>query len=290
MTGLGSESGRRVGVSGQGSCQPVKSGGCHSACGSGSGADCSGACVVHPTTPSAALRSNLPDRGRIPRPTHLDINGEACNAAIALPDTRVLGDMGPNADIRPVPSPFGDDQARTLAARTGNHRARPGRRNGSAGQPEDNQIHSVEQDRRHVHRRRPGVGIRAQRARSAPISVAARSPSFGRPMIAACLPLPVTEASKLSSTDDAPSTETTEPRARPPLGSREASAGGVLRALVADSVIVSGRVSNRASLCSVETTGQRPRRYVRGLTPYVGAVPRCDHREPVPRECSGRRS
>ncbi len=40
----------------------------HSACGSGSGAACSGADAVHPTTPPAALRSNLPDRGRMPRP------------------------------------------------------------------------------------------------------------------------------------------------------------------------------------------------------------------------------
>lgn len=61
----------------------------------------------------------------------------------------------------------------------------------------------------------------------------------------------MTEASRLSITEEAPSTEMTEPRASPPLGSKSASAGGSSRTL-ADSA---GRVSNRASLCSVATAG-----------------------------------
>jgi len=84
------------------------------------------------------LRSNLPDRGVSPGPLDLDIDGEACDAAIALPDPRVIGDVGVDADIRTVPSPFGDHQAGTFAACTGDHRARSGRRNGGTGQPEDN--------------------------------------------------------------------------------------------------------------------------------------------------------
>ncbi len=69
----------------------------------------------------------------------------------------------------------------------------------------------------------PGSAITASLRRSAPRSAAASKPSRGSPMIAACDPAAVTVARMLTSSDRAPDTEATEPRANPRCGNNSAT-------------------------------------------------------------------
>ncbi|PBI88016.1 hypothetical protein BKP42_60960 [Rhodococcus erythropolis] len=142
-TDLGSASWCSVGVSGQGSRQPVKS----------------GAVIVR--VEEVVVRTVRACGGSIPRrhlwrsdpiwrtvgalPCHyFDIDGNACDSPVAP--------MGVDADVCSVPPPFGDHKARALAACPGHNRACSGRRDGRAGKAEDNEIHSVQQNRCHVDR------------------------------------------------------------------------------------------------------------------------------------------